>query len=154
RLRQSDRLATEHEAVTGRKVAFEIAAPRPGAEEVQRTRAAAGEERLERLVHPYVDQVPVVHASALEGALVEREAERLHQMQDALRRTAGARDAARVGRDLGLDEAHMKGRRERAAAQLASGRHRVGMAPSLDAIKRHRYGASVPRGHGLWLCFV
>jgi hypothetical protein len=28
------------------------------------------------------------------------------------------------------------------------------MAPWLDAIKRRRYGAAVPRGYGLWLCLL
>ena len=67
----------------------------------QRRRGAKGRERR---VHDDAHGVPVVEPGALEGAVVDAEAQRLDQMQRAAGRGAQPRDVAGVGRNLRFDE--------------------------------------------------
>jgi hypothetical protein len=65
--------------------------------------------RREARVHGEVDQRPVVEPGALQVAVLEREAERLDQVQ---RRAGGgrqARGAAGVVRDLGVHQQDVHG---------------------------------------------
>ena len=56
------------------------------------------------MVHRQVDQRPVIQTAALHGLVGNVKAERPDEVQSRPRRRAGARDRARVVRDLGLHQ--------------------------------------------------
>jgi hypothetical protein len=68
------------------------------------------EGRVEVGVHHEVHQGPVVEPGALEVAILELEAQGLHQVQARSRGRGQARGAAGVVRDLGVDEDDLHGR--------------------------------------------
>ena len=66
------------------------------------------EEIIEGCVITDIEQVPVIQAGALQVLVIHPEAQRLDQVQHRAGDRAGARDIARVLRDLGLDQNDME----------------------------------------------
>ena len=91
------------------------------AEEVELPRRRRRAERVEEMgeVHVLtnVDEVPVIHAGAAHGVLVDPEAEPPDEVERRARRGAEARDVSGVRRDLRFDEDHVERRRERRRAE-------------------------------------
>jgi hypothetical protein len=111
-LGEADALPPENEGIAGRVRHFQVTDHRRGTEEVQAARRAfVGpnfQERVEIRVRSNIDQMPVVHAGALDAVRVDPEAELPDEVQRRRGRRAQARDVARVRRDLRFDERDVK----------------------------------------------
>ena len=104
RLRQPHALAPKDEEVAVSVRGLGVGAPRLLGEEVQPCLGAGEAALLDELVpvcvHGHVEALPVPEARAPEGALVQREAERPHEVQARARDYARASYVPRVGRYL------------------------------------------------------
>ena len=145
-LRNADALAPEDEHGPFRVAHLPQVAPRVGAREERLPELRQrGLERVPRRPDPRLDPLPVVEAGSAHLALVEREAERLDEVQARAGREAGAAGVSRVPVDLGLDERDVEGPGE---ARRVDGRRAAPAKPGERGSRRReseRRGVDVPR---------
>src|SRR5690606_7454931 len=128
--RQSRRLGAEDKGIARLKADFERASRGAGRQR-EETPVAKRRQALRPVrMHAHLCQVVVIEAGTPELLVLERVAERLHEMQPAAGVRRQADDVTRVGRDLGMDEDDLEHARYRGAGVRATTRLTTREAPA------------------------
>ena len=107
-LRQALRFLSEEQIRAVGVIGLVVAAGGLGREQAHAGRLVLREEIRQILIHAHVDQMPVIESGTLHGLVRNVKAQRLYQMQDAARRSAGARDISGVGRNFRFYQYNMQ----------------------------------------------